>query len=272
MRKKMKKKLAKFVGGVSSIFFFSKKDKQLFGFMSWISGTWDAKRVLQQRVAGRLWALDLISHGRPDIGKLHKNLILFQSDLEAVSGPSWCRNQAIIGSGEADIPTLKEGIEYTLYITIKSRYWWSWQSLAFIIRPDSFAVNCSAHSWQRWPGEVKLDEVHRGGGCQEEGVWVRPRGGEEGRGAAVHGQDWCQGGGVQQGHHTRFLADKHLRMTFHTVNIIFQHCTFPRSCWCQATDMTGDEKLTLATHSQSSHNLTVWSSLPLSTRSPFSGS
>lgn len=51
-----------------------------------------------------------------------------------------------------------------------------------------------------------------------------------------------------------------------------QDFTLPMSCWCQATDMTGEEKLTVATHSQSSQSLAVWSSLPLSTRSPFSGS
>ena len=48
--------------------------------------------------------------------------------------------------------------------------------------------------------------------------------------------------------------------------------TLPRSCWCHPTDITGEEKLTVATHSDSSHILAVWSSLPLSTRSPFSGS
>ena len=48
--------------------------------------------------------------------------------------------------------------------------------------------------------------------------------------------------------------------------------TLPMSCWCQATDMTGEEKLTVATHAQSSQSLAVWSSLPLRTRSPFSGS
>ena len=78
-------------------------------------------------------------------------------------------------------------------------------------QPCSFTVNCSPHSWEGGTREVKLDEVHGGGGRQEEGVGVGPGGGEERGGATVHRQDWCQRGGIEQGNHSRFLANQHLK-------------------------------------------------------------